>query len=755
MRIPLIPVLAVIVFACPDLAAQWEDPALPDPRGTYDWRGEAGKLGLDEADQQQLARQKVLMTNEAFRQVFAAYRVGNPFKGKRVPVFITSDSILNAYHVLLEESVYWLEWANAGTLPRCLSALLEAVNTLEVRSPGHPELASAARQRARLVLGVALTLLGLETPGIDGGLLGTVRSEVERITAARGLHRPTWLAAGKGSLVAIDYGRFRPQGFYTRSDRLARYFRSMRWLQAIPFRVEVEAELLSMLVLGVGLRRADGSGLEEILQFFRAFIGVGDDPDLLDAARVKGLTSEKPSRLILSPQRLRTIQAKMLEWFRSGLGPRINDQIRLPDEEPAYRFLAACRTPDAILFQRTTDQKVLPRRSLPTGLEVCVALGSKPAADLLVEDPDRDRVLEIIRETRPAFAGRTLYAAYLNCLSALLEPPDARVPAFMRTDVWQRKNLQTALAGWAQLRHTFTLQIKATTRVFGGAAKLAGFVEPVPGFFARLRNLVHRTRALVETAGVIRVGPEDRARQIRRVVTYLRACGFERKGWKACEALTRVQYLQVLQVSDFTWGRRWKSGKKELLGWLEHLASALAKGDRRDEIVPTWMFDTREVNPGTRWKRLEDLAGRLERLARKQLAGEGFDAGESKEILAFGSDLAAVMGYSGSLTLFPCDDAPRITDVYCDPTRLLVLRHVLAGIARPRALYVLYPWKGGEVLCRGAVLPYYELTRSERLDDLAWHRLLDGVERPPQPAWIDPLAGKAGLSRPTWETSNR
>jgi uncharacterized protein DUF3160 len=40
-----------------------------------------------------------------------------------VPVFITTDSLLNAFHVLFEESIYRLEQANARKLPAVLARL--------------------------------------------------------------------------------------------------------------------------------------------------------------------------------------------------------------------------------------------------------------------------------------------------------------------------------------------------------------------------------------------------------------------------------------------------------------------------------------------------------------------------------------------------------------------------------------------------------------------------------------------------------
>ncbi|MCH2375923.1 MAG: DUF3160 domain-containing protein [Planctomycetes bacterium] len=61
------------------------------------------------------------------------------------------------------------------------------------------------------------------------------------------------------------------------------------------------------------------------------------------------------------------------------------------------------------------------------------------------------------------------------------------------------------------------------------------------------------------------------------------------------------------------------------------------------------------------------------------------------------------------------------------------------GFGRPLALYVLYSFKGRELLCRGAVLPYYESSHASRLTDAEWKELLDGPSRPQLPEWTHPL----------------
>lgn len=104
------------------------------------------------------------------------------------------------------------------------------------------------------------------------------------------------------------------------------------------------------------------------------------------------------------------------------------------------------------------------------------------------------------------------------------------------------------------------------------------------------------------------------------------------------------------------------------------------------------------------------------------------------------------MLYGGNSYLSPRDDAPRVVDVYANPQEGGFL-HV--GVARPRKLYVLYPWKGKTILCEGAIMPYYEFVTASRLTDKSWKERLDSEQRPSIPRWVAPVVSGGDLSQPS------
>lgn len=253
---------------------------------------------------------------------------------------------------------------------------------------------------------------------------------------------------------------------------------------------------------------------------------------------------------------------------------------------------------------------------------------------------------------------------YYGALSALFEPADPAAPDFMRGEAWQRKSLQTALSGWAQLRHTWELQAKFNELYFGITIRPAGFVEPDPEFFRRMGGMAGFIVDRLMAAGAFYDLPSD-----------------------------------------------------------------------PDDGPPLGQSLWR------RWHDFEGLAARLEVLSQKQLRGLDWEPADAGVLKDYGNTMGHIMGYESDAVDAPKDDAPRWTTVAHDPWSD---RNLAVATGRPRALYVLYPWKGTRILCCGAVMPYYEYAAPGRLTDPEWKAKLDSPAPPAQPGWVQPLLPPLG-----------
>lgn len=717
------------------------------------WRAAAEKEKISEEDINRLAENKILISNHAYKQVFTPYLEGD------LPVFITSDSLLNAYHVLYEESIMRLERANSRKLPAMLKKLWEGLDKTERRLKGEPKLIGSAGKRARIVIGVALKLVNdkFEPTGETGEI---ILAEVKKVKEAKGRAMPAWMGKPEPGFLGIDYSRYQPRGFYTKFSRLRRYFQAVSWLQSIPFRVDRDEEFLAILMLGSCIEDIEdenftrGNNLLLFFKGFKDFIGQGDDLDLLMARHLCFGGDCSKSMPYLRKQAYKEAE-KMGQWGR------INDSYRFPpdagegkNEGLSFRVISACRIPEAILFQVTTDQKKF-NRAFPTGLEVCAALGSKWALKEL-SVVRNGKLVEEVEKRRDLFRGKSLYFEYLNCLSALLDEPEPDAPDFMKGIPWQIKSCYTVLAGWAQLRHTFALQAKQTAMYAGMSEIPPGFVEPEPEFYARMTGLASRTREILEKAGVFEENKADVADEIRILAEIVKTKSAGKGNVYLYDFLGRTQVHRVENIQQMldlkTKDESSPEFRRELTAGLLKLADDYEAGKiKKTSINGNTSFDPLQsygVDLKGPWENFNNLCCKLESLSHKQLRGAPVN-NEDKEFMGeYGRILAGIMLYGGNSYLTPNDDAPRVVDVFTNPNMDQVLE---VGAARARGIYVLYTFKGKEILCYGAVMPYYQFPSSTRLTDEQWLQKLDSKERPAVPSWVKPIVEEDGLSSPGWK----
>ncbi len=145
-------------------------------------------------------------------------------------------------------------------------------------------------------------------------------------------------------------------------------------------------------------------------------------------------------------------------------------------------------------------------RGFPRGLDIMALFGSERAKEILEESGDTEysdyekKFLELKNEIDSLPENdwfQNVYWNWLYVLKSLGEEYGEGYPTFMQTQAWQDKELNTALASWAELRHDTILYVKQsyTMAEMGGAPapKVVGYVEPTPEFYARLLALTKMT----------------------------------------------------------------------------------------------------------------------------------------------------------------------------------------------------------------------------------------------------------------------
>ncbi|HQN05853.1 MAG TPA: DUF3160 domain-containing protein, partial [Anaerolineaceae bacterium] len=143
-------------------------------------------------------------------------------------------------------------------------------------------------------------------------------------------------------------------------------------------------------------------------------------------------------------------------------------------------------------------------RDLPKALDFLAAMGSEEAYSILDEMGETkyanyvtqmDKVKTEVASLEMDSWGQNLYWNWLYTFFPLIEPKDETYPAFMRTQAWIRKDLNTALGSYTELKHDTILYAKQVMAEMGGGMEEPpmGYVEPNPEVYARLNALAQMT----------------------------------------------------------------------------------------------------------------------------------------------------------------------------------------------------------------------------------------------------------------------
>ncbi|MBA3484426.1 MAG: DUF3160 domain-containing protein, partial [Pirellulales bacterium] len=159
---------------------------------------------------------------------------------------------------------------------------------------------------------------------------------------------------------------------------------------------------------------------------------------------------------------------------------------------------------DSIIFD---GKKVM--RKLPTGVDVMASLGNDAALPLLekemTESPYAANLKasqEFIAQSPPDFWRANLYNIWLDAIRTLDADltTEVNLPQAMRTAAWQRKQLQTQLASWTELRHNTVLYAKQSYPSEASCEYPTGYVEPYPETYARIKRFAAEAARLIEAA---------------------------------------------------------------------------------------------------------------------------------------------------------------------------------------------------------------------------------------------------------------
>jgi len=523
------------------------------------------------------------MGGESFAEIF--YRIYS----NDLPVFISADSILHAWHKSYDTMLWYMEERYLfKTLNEILGGMLEQIPSAHNRY-GQGVLSDGLSD-ADYFLSVALSLL-------NGVAVETKLKQDERV-------KETLLALDRGAMQHIqlfgrtrkmDFSQFKVRGHYTKSEKLKRYFKAMMWCGRVDFRMAGETSGNSLRELGAAVVLHDllqqGNGLYEKQQqfdrFIQMFVGKTDSMTFVQLNVLLSAQHLTDPTIIKQLKMLSSLQEAILnsEWGIQEIAshPFENVQASLPRSLTllGQKFILDGWAFSKLVYDQVTWDGKKVARTAPSALDTAFSVfGNNAAVPLIVETIDQtenlmpyQHNLAAVRETidrqKQGMWKENLYMNWLMLLRTLSKPTtNDRYPEVMRTKQWSYKNLNTQLASWTQLRHDTVLYAKQSYGSMITCEYPFGYVEPLPDFWAQFSAMVQTTADLIEQTPY----PSDYERIKEYQLKFLNNFKLQTDTLKSIaqkelnqEALSVNETFFLRDVMEFS--QNDYTGEKEYLGW--------------------------------------------------------------------------------------------------------------------------------------------------------------------------------------------
>ena len=458
-----------------------------------------------------------------FYQIYESGRYGD------MPMFVTTDSVYHIYHLLFDKMLRDLETEHFIVDLKALTSSMLAATTQQSQTLAGTTLEEPALRNVAY-FAVAAQLLGLPDP-VPAEVTGLVNAELALINAASSeAVSPIWDRPDlppDQKLIEV-YGQYTPRGHYTRSEDLKMYFKAMMWYGRLTFRLNDDFETRRALLLTQAVRSANTSDgtpavtlWENIYEPTVFIVGKVDDLGYLEYGALSDqVFGSNPD---LSKFADPTLFAQFKQATESLPPPQINSMwvwIWQDQEQvtKGFRFMGQRFTLDAYVFGQVIWRRVgtLDKpRGLPKALDFFAAMGSDEAYSIL-KGMGEDQYVNFDTQAAKVRAEvaalgmdswtQNLYWSWLYSFQPLITPKGSAYPPFMQTQAWTRKELQTALGSWTELKHDTILYAKQLMAEMGGGGAPEpphGYVEPNPEAYARLLALAQMTYAGLQSRSLL------------------------------------------------------------------------------------------------------------------------------------------------------------------------------------------------------------------------------------------------------------
>ena len=433
------------------------------------------------------------------------------------PSFVTTDLYLQLFHLYFDCVLRDVEEKHLDSLMIVFSSQMEA--EMKTLTSSQDAEIKAAAEFGQAWFAVASWLFSHDTAPASAAKLNVPEAYkkmvMEEITKA--------IDAENGYSDMLEYfppeemfgySLFRPRGHYTRSKVCSRYFRGMMWLQTAHFGTNKPSKMKQIALIANVINqqpklRAIYNKVSEPITYL---MGTPDNVTIIQVAnRIKemGLPIEQ---LLSSRKEMANLTKDIEEIAKRQMRIELK---KTRGSKYVVDIMPQRYQPDAEALIATTDQdSPVSLRPRPKGLDWMAVMGLPGAERILIDELKETQSWTGFPKALTTARKKTATTPWEACVAnqwmytlQSLGDTAQSLPYFMQSPQWQKKNLNTALASWAELKHDAILYAKQPMLAECGDGGpeppvVKGYVEPNVKFWEKAIALVTRMDKVLTTYGL-------------------------------------------------------------------------------------------------------------------------------------------------------------------------------------------------------------------------------------------------------------
>lgn len=517
---------------------------------------------IDKEILEKLQQNNFVITKGNNLQLFHAYEENDY---RQVPNFITTDLYLQAFHMYFS---YILKSLEKQHIIPTLEMLCHSFNAacIKLAEQTEDESLKDMAEHAATFYAIPYYLLTNKTLTVPSKYETEYQEEIEHINKQED-NFSDFLSYKD---AYFPYSLFKPRGHYTREPQLQAYFKAMMWLQTACFCREQQEQLKRSIFQAAVLctyKSIDQTPLIKLYQHIYTpltfLMGEADNLSIFDIARILEKNNAIHIEDALTAGQIEKVNQALIELakHKNNIKPQIEITCRDKINFMPQRYLS-----DNEVIQKLVDVNPNSQRAYPKGLDVFATFGTGTAESLLIDfykEPNNwSEYSKELQQLKDKFktSKSTQLSVYELWMKSLLtmQQTDKNNPGFMQTPEWGYKNLNTALASWAELKHDAILYGEQPMAAeCGGAGPpdpiVVGYVEPNLPFWRKMENILQTTRLILQQNDCMTDDLKGKTDQLNDYVTFLiQVTEKELRGEKLTEPEYRTLEYMGSSIEYFT-----------------------------------------------------------------------------------------------------------------------------------------------------------------------------------------------------------